>query len=308
MDFKSIISQNRAKTNAVLITYIMIFILIGLLVDIIRINAPSLSTGMVELITFQIFPTITICMLFAALVIIYISIQNFTGIMLNGNEYKLIDPTKVLSKTERQIYEILEELIKESKTAFIPKLYVMDAPYMNAFASGWNGKNSLIALTTALIRNLERDELKAVMAHELSHIRHGDIRLTMCVGILSNVMLLVANSAVWMFMGNNREKGANAAKTILLILQFVLPIFTLFLQMYLSRSREYMADSGAAYIMEDSRPMIRALQKISGDYSTNDYSEIDTNPTRKAAYIFDTSEVFSTHPSIQNRIKSLLGR
>ncbi|PAF48449.1 zinc metalloprotease HtpX [Helicobacter sp. 12S02634-8] len=308
MDFQSIISQNRAKTNAVLLTYIAIFILIGLLVDIIRINATSLSAGFVSLITFKVFPIVSVCMLLVALGIIYFSIQNFTGIMLNGSTYKLIDPSKVLSKTERYLYEILEELIKESHNAFTPKLYIMEAPYMNAFASGWNADNSLIALTTALIHNLQRDELKSVMAHELSHIRHGDIRLTMCVGILSNIMLLVANSAVWIFLGGNREKGANTAKMILLVLQFILPIFTLFLQMYLSRSREYMADSGAAYIMEDSRPMIRALQKISGDYSTNDYSQIDTNPTRRAAYIFDSSEVFSTHPSIQNRIKSLLGR
>ncbi|PAF41838.1 zinc metalloprotease HtpX [Helicobacter sp. 11S03491-1] len=308
MDFKKIISQNQFKTNAVLITYILIFIFIGLLVDIIRINAPSFSQAFIELVTFQIFPIVTFCMLIGALVIIYFSIQNFTRIMLEGSEYKLIDPSKVLSKTERQIYGILEELIDESHTSFIPKLYIMNAPYMNAFASGWNENNSLIALTTALITNLQRDELKAVMAHELSHIRHGDIRLTMCVGILSNIMLLVTNSIVWIFLGNNRQKGANTARMILLILQFILPVFTLFLQMYLSRSREYMADSGAAYIMEDSRPMIRALQKISGDYNSNDYSEVDTNPTRKAAYIFDASETFSTHPSIQNRIKSLLGR
>ncbi|PAF52716.1 zinc metalloprotease HtpX [Helicobacter sp. 13S00477-4] len=308
MNFETIISKNRFKTNMVLITYMLIFILIGLLVDIIRINASTLSSGFISLITFETFPTITICMLLVCIGIIFISIQNFTGIMLNGSEYKLINPNKVLSKTEKEIYGILEELIKESQSNFIPKLYVMEAPYMNAFASGWNEKNSLIAITTMLIKNLTKEELKAVMAHELSHIKHGDIRLTMCVGILSNIMLLVANSAVWMFMGNNREKGANTAKTILFILQFILPIFTLFLQMYLSRSREYMADSGAAYIMNDSKPIIRALQKISGDYSTNDYSEIDTNPTRKAAYIFNSYEAFSTHPSIQNRIKSLLGR
>lgn len=308
MHFEKIIAQNRAKTNAVLITYILIFIFIGLLVDIVRINAPSFWEGFFALITFRIFPLVTFCMLIVALGIIYFSIQNFTGIMLSGSEYELLNPQKVLSRKEREVYGILEELIKESQTPFMPKLYIMEAPYMNAFASGWDEKNSLIALTTAIISNLERDELKAVMAHELSHIRHGDIRLTMMVGILGNVMLLVANSAVWMFLGGNRERGANTAKMILLVLQFVLPIFTLFLQMYLSRTREYMADSGSAYIMNDSRPMIRALQKISGDYSSNDYSEIDSNPTRKAAYIFDTSESFSTHPSIQNRIKSLLGR
>lgn len=308
MDFQAIIARNRLKTNAVLLTYILIFAFVGLLVDIVRINAVSFDQGFFNLIAFKIFPLVSVCMFIVAIVVICFCVKCFTGIVLKGSEYKLINPRKVLSRTERTLYETLQDLIDESKISFMPKLYVLDAPYMNAFASGWNEKNSLIALTSALITNLQKDELKAVMAHELSHIRHGDIRLTMCVGILSNIMLLVANSAVWMFLGGNRERGANTARTILIILQFILPIFTLFLQMYLSRSREYMADSGSAYIMNDSRPMIRALQKISGDYSGNDYSQIDTNPTRRAAYIFDANEAFSTHPSVQNRIKSLLGR
>ena len=146
------------------------------------------------------------------------------------------------------------------------------------------------------------------MAHELSHIRHGDIRLTLVVGVLSNIMLLVVNYGVYMFLGNSREKGANAARSILLILQFVLPLLTIVLQMFLSRSREYMADSGAAYLMGDSTPMIRALQKISGSYAQSDFSDIDTNPTRSALYIVGFKEIFSTHPSIENRIKALLGK
>ncbi|PAF53356.1 zinc metalloprotease HtpX [Helicobacter sp. 13S00482-2] len=308
MNFQRIIFRNHLKTTAVLMTYVVIFVFIGLLVDIVRINAPSFLLALKELLTFQIIPVVTLCMLIAAILIICICVMNFTQIVLNGSEYKLVDPSKVMNQTERRIYGILKDIIRESGSTFIPKLYIIDAPYINAFASGWNENNSLIALTISLIKKLEYEEIKAVMAHELSHIRHGDIRLTMCVGILSNIMLLVTNSIVWIFLGSNREKGANTARTILLILQFILPIFTLILQMYLSRSREYMADSGAAYIMNDARPMIRALQKISADYASTDYSEVDTNPTRKAAYIFNTSETFSTHPSIQNRIKSLLGR
>lgn len=308
MNFSKIIFRNHLKTNAVLVTYILIFIFIGLLVDIVRINAPSFFGGLLELITLQVFPLVTFFMFVAAIGIIAVCVMNSTQIVLSGAQYKLVDPSKVMSKTERYVYGILEDLIKESHTTFVPRLYIMDAPYLNAFASGWNENNALITLTSSLIQKLEYEEIKAVMAHELSHIRHGDIRLTMCVGILSNIMLLVTNSIVWIFLGSSREKGANTARMILLVLQFVLPIFTFLLQMYLSRSREYMADSGAAYIMNDSRPMIRALQKINADYNTTDYSQIDTNPTRKAAYIFDTSEAFSTHPSIQNRIKSLLGR
>lgn len=305
MNFNKIIAKNKARTNAVLVTYILIFIIIGLLVDIVRINAESLSGGFISLITFQIFPLVTFCMLLIAIVVIFVMITNFKKIMLTGNEYKQINPNKVLSGKEREIYDCMQDLVESSKIHFTPELYIIDASYMNAFASGWNENNSLIALTTALIDNLDKDELKAVIAHELSHIIHGDIRLTLCVGILSNILLLVANYSIFLFGGNNRNSGANAARIILLALQFILPFITIFLQMYLSRSREYMADSGAAYIMRDNKPMIRALQKISGSYQKSE--QIDINPTRRAAYIFDPKEAFSTHPSIQNRIKSLLG-
>lgn len=305
MNFNKIIAKNKARTNAVLVTYILIFIIIGLLVDIVRINAESLSGGFISLITFQIFPLVTFCMLLIAIVVIFVMITNFKKIMLTGNEYKQINPNKVLSRKEREIYDCMQDLVESSKIHFTPELYIIDASYMNAFASGWNENNSLIALTTALIDNLDKDELKAVIAHELSHIIHGDIRLTLCVGILSNILLLVANYSIFLFGGNNRNSGANAARIILLALQFILPFITIFLQMYLSRSREYMADSGAAYIMRDNKPMIRALQKISGSYQKSE--QIDINPTRRAAYIFDPKEAFSTHPSIQNRIKSLLG-
>ncbi len=307
--FEKVIRENRRKTTLVLLLYIAIFVAIGLLVDIVRINAPSISGGIAVLLSFQIMPTVTILMGFVALLGIGASVLFFKRIMLSGSEYKeLLHADSSLSFREEELLKILGELVRESRLSFMPKLYIMDAPYMNAFASGWSEENSLIALTSTLVERLDRDELKAVMAHELSHIRHGDIRLTLAVGVLSNIMLLVANYAVYMFMGSSRSKGAQSARAILLVLQFVLPLITMALQMFLSRSREYMADSGAAYIMSDNRPMIRALQKISGNYAQNDFSEADTNPTRRAAYIFDPREAFSTHPSIENRIKALLGK
>ncbi len=307
MSFDEVIARNKFKTNLVLLTYIIIFIFIGLLVDVVRINAQSLSSGFIDLISFNEFPLVTFMMLFIAVCVILFMINNFKKIMLTGSQYKLIDPSKVLSKKERDVYALLEELIRDSNTSFTPELYIMEAPYMNAFASGWNENNSIIALTTTLIENLREDELKAVIAHELSHIRHCDIRLTLSVGVLSNIMLLIANYSIFLFATNNKNNGANIAKIILLVLQFVLPVITVLLQMQLSRSREYMADSGAAYIMNDNKPMIRALQKISQSYTKTNYQHIDINPTRNEAYIFNPKEMFSTHPSIENRIKSLLG-
>ncbi len=304
--FEKIIRENRFKTQCVIALYLLIFVIIGLLVDMVRINANSLLGGFYVLLTFKKMPIVTLCLLFIACGIVFYTINHFQGILLSGNEYKEIVNGFETTPQERELNRILEELVREARLGFKPRLYLMEAPFMNAFASGWSADNSLIALTTALVRNLTRDEVKAVMAHELSHIRHGDIRLTLMVGVLSNIMLLVVNYGVYLFLGNRRERGANAARMILMVLQFVLPLLTLVLQMFLSRSREYMADSGAAYLMGDSMPMIRALQKISGSYAQSDFSNVDTNPTRSALYIVGFKEIFSTHPSIENRIKALL--
>lgn len=306
--FEKIIRENRFKTQCVIVLYLLIFVVIGLLVDIVRINASSLLGGFYALLTFQETPIVTLCLLLIACGIVFYTINHFQGILLSGNEYKEIISGAGATPQERELSRILEELVREARLDFKPRLYLMEAPFMNAFASGWSADNSLIALTTALVRNLTRDEVKAVMAHELSHIRHGDIRLTLMVGVLSNIMLLVVNYGVYLFLGNSRERGANAARMILAVLQFVLPLLTLVLQMFLSRSREYMADSGAAYLMGDSMPMIRALQKISGSYAQSDFSNVDTNPTRSALYIVGFKEIFSTHPSIENRIKALLNK
>ncbi len=305
MEFSLIIARNRFKSFCVILTYIFIFFLIGFLIDIIRIDADSLSSGFYKLISFQNTPIASIAMVIIAMLIIFFSIANFSNIVLAGSLYKEISH-KQDNTLEYRIYTILESLTKRANLHFIPKLYIIDAPYMNAFASGWNEKKSLIALTTTLIQKLDMLELEAVIAHELSHIRHGDIRLTLCVGVLSNILLLASNWAVIAFFGNQRKEGANLARNILLILQFILPIFSLFLQMYLSRTREYMADSGAAWLMKDPKPLIRALQKIEQNYAQNDYSKIDSNPTRKVAYIFN--DMFSTHPSTKNRIATLLNK
>lgn len=308
MNFDTIIAKNRFKTNCVIALYVFIFIFVGLLVDIVRINAPSLDYGFYVLLTAQTIPWVTLALICVALGMVLYSISHFKGILLSGSQYKEILRGSEANAIEKELSGILSELVKEAGIDFTPKIYLMDAPYMNAFASGWDSSNSLIAVTTTLAQKLTRNELKAVVAHELSHIRHGDIRLTLMVGILSNIMLLVVNYGVFLFLGNSREKGANLARSILLILQIILPLLTLVLQMFLSRSREYMADSGAAYLMGESDSMIKALQKISENYAQSDFSQIDNNPTRRALYIFDPKEAFSTHPSIPNRIKALLGK
>src|SRR5258707_11382365 len=105
-----------------------------------------------------------------------------------GNEYREI--TNSTSGPARQLYNVVEEMKIAAGLKFMPKVYIIEANYMNAFASGLGESNALVAITRGLLEKLDRDELQAVMAHELSHIRHNDIRLTMTVAILSNLMLI----------------------------------------------------------------------------------------------------------------------
>nr|WP_256325533.1 MULTISPECIES: zinc metalloprotease HtpX [unclassified Helicobacter] len=308
MNFDSILQKNKIKTYAVLCVYIAIFALIGLLVDIIRIDAPSLEYGFYALLSLREFPLITTIAALVACAVIWYSLSRFDVIMLKGDEYELIPESGHLAPLQAFVRNAFDDVLSRAGFSHAPRLYLIHAPYMNAFASGWSEQNSLVAITTELAKNLDERELKAVLAHEVSHIRHGDIRLTMSVGILSNILLLICNSAAWLFMGDRRNDGAQKARSILLVLQFVLPLLTMWLQMFLSRSREYMADAGSAYLMHNPDPIISALKKISNNYTSHDFSQVDNNPTRKAAYIFEMGDMFSTHPSLENRIKSLYGR
>ncbi|CAA6803401.1 MAG: Probable protease htpX homolog [uncultured Campylobacterales bacterium] len=305
MSYKDIIRKNRKKTKIVLAIYIFIYCCIGLLLDVIILNQGTLSESLKMLINFEVTPIATLIMLGVAIISIYISTKFFHKVLLKGDEYIEVN-AKSTDYTAKQIYNIVEELCVAGGIQKIPKVYIVNADYMNAFASGW-GDNSLVAITTGLINKLNREEIQAVMAHEITHVRNEDIKLTLVVGVLTNIMLFVVNNIVYFFMRGSRSKGAQNAKMILLLLQFILPIITIMLQMYLSRSREYMADSGAVELIRNPDAMASALRKISGDYEKNDYPN-DNNKARKAAYIFVKGDsIFSTHPNVKNRIKALLG-
>ena len=245
--FERAIRYNQFKTNCVIAIYILIFISIGLPMDALYVRTGTLSERFHSLLTFNHFPFMTLTLLGTSVLIIVITIYQFKRIVLSGNEYKEIIEGAEDNAQEKELNKILGELVETAKLSFCPKLYLMEAPFMNAFASGWKKNNSLIAVTTTLVENLSCEELKAVIAHELSHIRHGDIRLTLMAAVLSNVVLFGVKRAITrIHRRNSNAENADKAMMILMLLRFTLPVFTLILQMFLSRSREYMADSGAA--------------------------------------------------------------
>jgi len=321
MNHRKIKRENIKKTNIVMGIYILIFLTIGLLGETIWRAASlpydvSLPTGMS--ITFKqifagdIFPLFTLIMIGISVGIIVMTIKFGNKLMLSGTTNIFLNDKENLSSSERQVLNIVEELKISSRLRFMPDVYIIEEAYMNAFASGWREENAMVAITRGLLDKLNRAEIEAVLAHEMAHIKNADVRLTLVVGILTNVMLMAVDILFYSVIGrgNSNNKAMQQARIVIYILRFLLPLLTIVLQLYISRTREFMADAGSVEFTGDKDAMISSLLKISGDYEKNGrYYEEKTkeNSARQYAEIFSPKKLFSTHPTLEERIKSLGG-
>jgi heat shock protein HtpX len=184
----------------------------------------------------------------------------------------------------------------------------------------------MVAITRGLIEKLNRDELQAVMAHEISHIRHLDIKLTLMASVLANLMIMVLDIFFYNLIFANRRdsenRSSNSLAAIIMVLRYLLPIINVLLLLYLSRTREYMADAGSVELLRDNQPLASALLKINGDHQHNQaaysaaYQQTAHENIRREAYIFDPvqagieamsslADVFSTHPNLKDRLAAL---
>ncbi|MEY0958993.1 zinc metalloprotease HtpX [Providencia rettgeri] len=315
MDFRNVIRKNNIRTRLVVMSYIFLMLIIGLLADIA--THPNEQLDLVDnammFVTLHELPIATFIVLgLTFLGLIYIHFRGHK-MMLAGMNAREITQENASSPQEKQLFNIIEELSLSASLGYIPRLYILETDEPNAFAAGWNNRNALVGVTRGLLQTLNRQEVQAVLAHEVGHIIHGDSKLTLYVGILANVILTVTNLFSQIFIrtaGHSRNNAANKAQMILLVLNFVLPWITQILYFYLSRTREYMADAAAVDLTADNQAMISALKKISGNHETHEYDNSTTGQAyRKAAYIFNKGDsVFSTHPSIENRIAVLEGK
>lgn len=315
MDFRESITINNRKTKLVVCSYIAIMVVIGLLADIaIRpLSEVGLLHDMKLYVTFAAIPYITLGIFALTLIGIFIISKFGHKLMLSGSTYRELNPEDSLSYDDRRVVNMVEEMAISANLGYTPKVFIMETEQMNAFAAGWSKGNALVAVTSGLLSKLTRSEVQAVIAHEIGHILHGDSKLTLYVGILANVILTITNIFTHLFFfSRSRNSNANKARIILLVLNFVLPIVTQVLYLYLSRTREYMADAASVRLTGDNQAMISALKKISGDYEVHENFKADdesyTEKYRAAAYIFSKGDsIFATHPSIENRLKKLRG-
>lgn len=330
MDWRAEIRANERKTRYVIISFVLLYVFVGLLIDFfITQNAypkASLSQILVALITFRLVPYATLIMGGIAVFSLFIAYTFHDQIMLMGTDSREITPETAQDITEKQLYNVVEEMKVAAGLSFMPKVYIIEAPYMNAFASGFSEKSAMVAITRGLLVKLNREEIAAVMAHELSHIRHHDIKLTLTVAILTNIMLIAVDFLFYsVIFGNRRrdeEGNGNRLALVVIILRYVLPIITVILALFLSRTREFMADAGCVELMRDNQPLASALMKIEKDYEQNaeQYDQVISQTphedVRRAAYLFDPvslglhqgnllNSLFSTHPTVEQRLRAL---
>jgi len=324
-DWRAQIKKNERKTRAVIVLFIVIYLAIGLLVDVIVLHMlhPNLSLEQCFslLIHVQVTPIATLLMFGIAIVSLMITYAFYDKIMLLGTEYREITPQTAQSVQEQKLYNVVEEMKVSAGLQFIPKVYLIEADYMNAFASGYSEKSAMVAITRGLMEKLDRAEMQAVMAHELSHIKHHDIKLTLMVAVLSNILLIVIDILFYsMLFRRDDKRDGNQLLLVIMILRYVLPIITVLLALFLSRTREYMADAGCVELMRDNEPLARALLKINGDHQQHaehyeeEYGNTAHEQVRQASYLFDPSDIdpvkslssaFATHPSIGQRLQAL---
>lgn len=221
---------------------------------------------------------------------------------------------------DQKLVNILDALMVTSGLPCKPRLYVVADAQPNAFATGRNPQNAVICVTTGLLEKLDYYELEGVIAHEMSHIKNYDIRLSCVVSVMVGfiVMLsdMVSRMIFWGGFDNDRDKDNNANGFLMLIGFICLilsPIFGSLMQLALSRKREFLADSTAVEFTRNPDGLISALQKLENDPNQLETANSATanmyivNPFRKNTKEGKrkSSSLWSTHPSTEDRIEAL---
>lgn len=244
------------------------------------------------------------------------------AVVMNVGGYWFSDKVVVAMSGARpadeQEYRDLHNLVENlAITAGLPKprIYIIDDPAPNVFATGRNAEHAIVAVTTGLLQMLERSELEGVIAHELSHIGNRDMLVSTVAVVLVGVVTIVSDiflrSSIF---GRDREERGNPVLAIVAVAFIVLaPIVATLLQLAVSRKREFLADASGALLTRYPEGLANALRKIGGYKAPMRRANSATahlyisNPFGARASASGLAKLFMTHPPIEERIRALLG-
>jgi len=209
--------------------------------------------------------------------------------------------------TSGTLYEVVQELSQRGGLP-MPRVYILPQATPNAFATGRNPQHAVVAATEGILQILSRDELRGVMAHELSHVGHRDILIGSIAATIAGAISFLANMAQWalIFGGGDDEDGNPFAMILMMILA---PIAAMLVQMAISRSREFEADKGGAKLAGDPAGLASALRKLEAANRRMPMPKVNeatahmfiVNPLRGGG----VRALFSTHPPVAERIRRL---
>jgi heat shock protein HtpX len=214
---------------------------------------------------------------------------------------KMHGAREVDARTAPQLYGLVENLVRRAGMP-MPKVYLVDSPHPNAFATGRNPENAAVAATAGLLHILDFDEVEAVMAHELAHVQNRDTLIMTMAATIAGAIAMIGNFAFF-FGGNNRGNPL-----VLILAVIVAPFAAMILQMALSRAREFGADRRGAALCGNPRALASALAKLDQDAKRIPSPVAQRDPAAASLYIVPgiTRSLFSTHPKTEDRVAALM--
>ena len=207
------------------------------------------------------------------------------------------------------LYEDVRELSERAGIP-MPRVYVIPAEQPNAFATGRNPEHSAVAVTSGMLESLPRDQVRAVLAHELAHVRNRDVLVATIAAVIAGAIAAIANFLQFSLLfggGDDDESPLGIVGALATII--VAPLAAMLLQLAVSRQREYLADATGARIIGEGRPLADALESIHAKVAMKPMA---VNPATEALYIANplagvrgVASLFSTHPPVQERVRRL---
>ena len=209
-----------------------------------------------------------------------------------------------------ELYRVVQNLALKAQLP-MPRLYVIPSQSPNAFATGRNPEHAVVAVTEGILQIMNREELEGVLAHELSHVKNRDILISSIAATLAGVIMMLANMARWSAIfgvGRERDEEGGGGALGLILMSILAPVAAVIIQMAISRSREFLADTTGARISENPPALAAALEKLG---RASQLIPMEARP--ETAHMFIVSPfsggsfltLFSTHPPIEERIARL---
>ena len=291
------IARNKRKTILVMFGFFLLVALIGAAIG--YLFARSAVSGII---------------IAGIIAVIYMAVMigQSTDVVMNMNNAR-----EIHSASEApELWHVVEDMAMVAQVP-MPRVFIIDDPSPNAFATGNDPQHAAVAATTGLLQIMNREELEGVMGHEMSHVRNYDIRLSMVALVLVSAISFISQFAqrcFWWFGGRSSDSDDDDASGVLAIFGSILliilaPLAATIAQMALSRNREYLADAGSVELTRNPHGLISALEKLKGAQPMR-----AADPNSSALYISDPernakhrrfAHLFDTHPPLDDRIKRL---